>query len=53
MSYCPRFWGFGLIYIVHDIQYIFEGHDKKIIILVFYGRFRELVPIVLGFRGDL
>jgi hypothetical protein len=32
---------------------MFEGHDKKFIIFVFFGRFRELVPIVLGFHADL
>jgi hypothetical protein len=48
MSYCRHFWGSVLIYKVHDTQYIFEGHDKKFIIFAFYGRFRELLPIVWG-----
>jgi hypothetical protein len=39
MSYCPQFWGFGLIYKVHDTQYTFERHDKKLIIFAFSVRF--------------
>jgi hypothetical protein len=30
MSYCRQFWASGLIYKVHDTQYIFEGHDKNV-----------------------
>jgi hypothetical protein len=48
VSYCPLFWGSGMIYKVHDAQYIFEMHDKKFIIFAFYGRFCELLPIVWG-----
>jgi hypothetical protein len=48
MSYCRQFWGSALIYKVHDTQYIFEGHDKKLITFAFYGCFRELLPIVWG-----
>jgi hypothetical protein len=48
VSYCPLFWGSGLIYKVHDTQYIFEGHEKKFIIFAFYSHFRELLPIVWG-----
>jgi hypothetical protein len=32
---------------------MFEGHGKKLIVFAFYGRFRELAPIVLAFCGDL
>jgi hypothetical protein len=46
VSYCPLFCGSGLIYKVHDAQYIFEMHDKKFIIFAFYGRFCDLLPIV-------
>jgi hypothetical protein len=27
---------------------MFERHDKKLVIFAFQGRFRELLPIVLG-----
>jgi hypothetical protein len=27
MSYCPQFWGSGLIYKAHDTLYIFERYD--------------------------
>jgi hypothetical protein len=42
-----------VIYKVHDTQYMFERHGQKLIIFAFLGRFHELLPIVLGFRGDL
>jgi hypothetical protein len=35
MSYYPQFWGSGLIYRVHDTQYMFERHDKKLIVFAF------------------
>jgi hypothetical protein len=35
MSYCPQFWGSGVIYKVHDTQYMLERHDQKLIIFVF------------------
>jgi hypothetical protein len=35
MSYCPQFWGSGVIYKAHDTQYMFEKHDQKLIIFVF------------------
>jgi hypothetical protein len=53
MSYCPQFWGFGVIYKVHDTQYMFERHDEKLIVFVFLGRFHELLPTALGFHSDL
>jgi hypothetical protein len=48
VSYCPYFWGSGLIYKVHDTQYMFERHDKELIIFAFLGCFCELLPTVLG-----
>jgi hypothetical protein len=36
-----------------NTQYMFERHDQKLIFFCVYGRFRELLPIVLGFRSDL
>jgi hypothetical protein len=35
MSYYPQFWGLGVIYKVHDTQYIFERHDQKLVIFAF------------------
>jgi hypothetical protein len=52
-SYCPQFWGPGVNYKAHDTQYSFERHDQKLVIFTFYGRFCELLSIVLGFWGDL
>jgi hypothetical protein len=37
----------------YDSLYILERNDKKTRRLCVYGRCRELLPIVLGFRGDL
>jgi hypothetical protein len=48
MRYCPQIWGSEVINNVHDTQYMFERHDKKLIIFAFQGRFCELLPIVLG-----
>jgi hypothetical protein len=48
MSYCPQFWGSGVIDRVHDTQYMFERHDQKLIVFAFQGRFCELLPIILG-----
>jgi hypothetical protein len=35
MSYCPQFWGFGVIYKVHDPHYMFKRHDQKLVVFVF------------------
>jgi len=32
---------------------MFERYDQKFVVFAFYGRFHELLPIVLGFQGDL
>jgi hypothetical protein len=53
VSYCPFFWGSGVIYTKYGIPYIFERDDKKLVIFAFYRYFHELLPTVLGFRGDL
>jgi hypothetical protein len=34
-SYCPQFWGSGVIYKAHGTLYMFEGHAKKLIIFAF------------------
>jgi hypothetical protein len=53
VSYCPQFWGDGLIYKEYDSLYILERNDDFFCCFCVYGSFRELLPIVLGFRGDL
>jgi hypothetical protein len=53
VSYCPQFWGDGLIYKVYDSLYILERNDKKTWHFCVYGHFCELLPTVLGYRGDL
>jgi hypothetical protein len=35
MSYCPQFWGPGVIYKVHDTSYMFERRDEKLVVSVF------------------
>jgi hypothetical protein len=35
MSYCPQFWGSGVIYKVHDTQYMFERHGQKLVVFAF------------------
>jgi hypothetical protein len=49
MSYCPLFRGYVEIYKEYDILYILERNDKKTRCFCVYGRFRELLPIVLEF----
>jgi hypothetical protein len=53
VSYCPQFWGSGVIYKAHDTMYMFERHDRKSSFLRLWPFFRELLPTVLGFRADL
>jgi hypothetical protein len=53
VSYCPLFWGSGATYKEYDNLYMFERHDQKLVVFMFYGRFRELLSIVVGFCGDL
>jgi hypothetical protein len=53
VSYCPLFWGSVEIYKEYDSLYILERNDKKTCHFCVYGHFRELLPVVLEFRGDL
>jgi hypothetical protein len=53
VSYCPQFWGSVKIYKEYDCLYILERNDKKTCRFCVYGRFRELLPTVLGSRCDL
>jgi hypothetical protein len=48
MSYCPLFWGSGVIYKVHDTQYMFERHDQKLVILCFKAILMSYCPQVWG-----
>jgi hypothetical protein len=48
MNYFPQFWGSGDIYKEYDSLYILERNDKKTHHFCIYGRFRELLPTVLG-----
>jgi len=36
-----------------NTRYMFESYDQKLVVFAFYGRFNELLPVVLGFQGDL
>jgi hypothetical protein len=53
VSYCPQCLGLGVIYKAHDTQYIFERQDQEIVVFMFLGSFRGLLPTILGFREDL
>jgi hypothetical protein len=35
VSYCPQFWGFGVIYKAHDSQYMFERRDQNLVVFAF------------------
>jgi hypothetical protein len=53
VSYCPLFWGSVKIYKAHDTQYILERNGEKTCRFCDHGYFPELLPTILGFRGDL
>jgi hypothetical protein len=53
VSYCPLFWGSIEIYKEYDSLYILERNNKKTCVICVYGYFGELLPTVLGLRGDL
>src|SRR3954462_13216241 len=46
MSNFPQFWGSKAIY-------MFESYDQTLVVFAFYRRFYKLLPIILGFQGDL
>jgi hypothetical protein len=35
MRYCPQFWGFGVIYKIHDTKYMFERHGQNLVVFGF------------------
>jgi hypothetical protein len=41
------------IYKEYDSLYILERNDKKLVVFAFMAIFRDLLPTVLGFWGDL
>src|SRR3954464_12108867 len=49
MSYCPQFRGSREIYSDLPTSYMLERYDHKLVVFLFYGRFHELLPIVLWF----
>jgi hypothetical protein len=49
VSYCPQFWGPGVIYKGHDTQYMFERHDQKLIVYAFMAIFVIYCPQFWGF----
>jgi hypothetical protein len=53
VSYCPLFWGSVEIYKAHDTEYILERNGNFFFLFCDYGYFPELLPTILGFRGDL
>src|SRR3954468_980590 len=46
MSNFPQFWGSKEIY-------MFESYYQTLVIFASYGRFHKLLPIILGFQGNL
>jgi hypothetical protein len=51
LSYWPLFWGSVEIYKEYDSLCILESHAKTLVIFCVYGRYCELLPIVLGLPG--
>jgi hypothetical protein len=48
VSYCPQFWGDGLIYKEYDSLYILERNDKKIVMFAFMAVFVSYCPQFWG-----
>jgi hypothetical protein len=48
VSYCPQFWGGGVIYKTHDTLYMFERHDQKLFVVAFMAIFVSYCPRFLG-----
>jgi hypothetical protein len=48
VSYCPQFWGSGVIYKAHDTHYLFERHDQKLVIFAFMAVFVSYCQMFWG-----
>ena len=53
MSYFPQFYGYRAIYNNLETRCMFESYDQKLVYLVFYGYFHELLPTIFGVQADL
>jgi hypothetical protein len=51
MSYCPQSWVSGVIYKAHDTQYMFERHDRKLVVFAFMDVFVSYCPLFWGSRA--
>jgi len=49
MSYSPQFWGSIEICMALKTRYKFESYHQKLFVFTFYGRFQDVLSIVLGF----
>jgi hypothetical protein len=49
VSYCPHIWGSRVIFKAHDTLYIFERHDRKLIVFAFMDVFLRYCPQFWGF----
>jgi hypothetical protein len=48
VSYCPQFWGFGVIYKAHDSQYMFERRGQKHVFFCVLGPFSWAIAHSFG-----
>jgi hypothetical protein len=48
VSYCPQFWHAGVINKAHDTHYMFERHDRKLIVFAFMAVFMSYCPWFWG-----
>jgi hypothetical protein len=48
VSYCTQFWGSGVIYKAHNTLYMFERHDRKLVIFAFMAIFVNNYPQFLS-----
>jgi hypothetical protein len=50
VSYCPQIRDFGVIYKAHNTLYMFERHDRKLVVFVFMAVFMSYCPQFWGSR---
>jgi hypothetical protein len=48
VSYCPQFWGDGLIYKEYDSLYILERNDDVFVVFAFMAVFMSYCPWFWG-----